>query len=64
MPKFEVMRKIDAWVREVAVVDAENSEKALEVACANEHKLMWKDAGTQTFDERRFVVMDEDGLEV
>ncbi len=64
MPKFEVMRKIDAWVREVAVIDAANSEEALEVACANERELTWRNAGTQTFDERRFVVLDEDGLEV
>ena len=64
MPKFEVMRKIDAWVREVVVVDATNSKEALEVVRANEHQLKWQDAGTQMFDERRFVVLDEDGLEV
>ncbi|MEQ3651508.1 hypothetical protein [Hyphomonas sp.] len=63
MPKYEVMRKIDAWVREVAVVEAKTEEDALRVAYADEQQLVWEDAGIQTFDDRKFVLLDKEGLE-
>ncbi|MBR9808512.1 MAG: hypothetical protein GYB49_14945 [Alphaproteobacteria bacterium] len=58
MAKFEVMRKIDAWVREVAVVEASSREEALQQAYSQEYKIIWENAGTQTFDERHFIIID------
>lgn len=64
MPKFEVKRKVDAWYCEVAVVEADTAEDALEQASEMEHQYKWEYAGVQTFDERRFVLLDADGVEI
>lgn len=64
MPVYEVMRKVDAWVREVTTVEARTEEEALEIAYADERNLQWEDAGTQRFDDRKFVIRNPNTLDV
>ncbi|MEZ5947323.1 MAG: hypothetical protein R3C13_05065 [Hyphomonas sp.] len=64
MSKFEVKRKTDAWYCEIAVVEATTPEEALEQAAENEGQYRWQHDGVQTFDDRHFVLLDRDGVEI
>jgi len=64
MPKFEVKRKTDAWYCEIAVVEATTPQEALEQAAKNESQISWEYDGVQTFDDRHFVLLDRDGVEI
>ena len=64
MPKFTVLRRVDAWVDYVAVVKAKNAEAAAEIAQDREAALDWEHRGTVEFDARGYVALDAEGDEI
>ena len=64
MPKFRVLRRVDAYVDYVAEVEANNPEEAAELANACEQDLRWSKQDTAQFDARLFVALDANGNEI
>jgi len=64
MPKFTVLRRIDAWVDYVAEVKAKNAEAAARIAQVLAGQLEWEERGTVQFDARGYVALDDDGDEI
>lgn len=64
MPKFKVLRRVDAFVNFIAEVEAETPADAARKACDDERPFQWEEIGTNTFDARVFVALDADGDEV
>lgn len=61
MPKFKVMRAVDAFALYEAVVEAADEIDAARIARENDSHIPWTDAGLTTFDARGFVTLAEDG---
>jgi hypothetical protein len=59
--RFEVLRRVDAYVDYIAVVEAKSARQAARLAEENENEYLWREIGTQQFDDRRFIMLDEDG---
>jgi hypothetical protein len=64
MPKFTVLRRVDAYVDYVTEVEANTPQDAVETARESDGQFAWEEIGTQQFDARGFVALDEDGDEI
>jgi hypothetical protein len=64
MPKFTVLRRVDAYVDYLADVEADDAEEAALLAQACEDEFDWEESGTQQFDARGFVTLDPDNNEI
>jgi hypothetical protein len=64
MPRFQVLRRVDAFVDYVADVEGESAEDAAAKASANEASFAWMKRGVSHFDARMFVTLDELGAEI
>jgi hypothetical protein len=64
MPKFIVLRRVDAYVDYLAAVTAKTAAEAAELAEDDEGRYTWREVGTQQFDARLFVTLDKDGREI
>jgi hypothetical protein len=64
MPKFTVVRRVEAFVDYVAEVEADNAEQAAEIADQDEEKLEWTLDETFMLDDKLFVTLDGDGNEI
>jgi hypothetical protein len=64
MPKFTVVRRVDAFVDYLAEVEAETAEEAADLAVENEEKYDWAVDGTYEFEDKLFVTLDADGNEI
>lgn len=58
MPKFQVLRRVDAFVDYLAEVEADNAKQAATIANNDEAKFAWKKSGIAHFDARSFVTLD------
>jgi len=54
MPKFKVLRRVDAYLDSVAVVEADDAEEAALLAESNEGDYEWEELGPVGFDARGF----------
>lgn len=50
MPKFEVIKSVDAYVRYGTVVEAETAEEAHQIACSEYFNGEWKHRWVDEFD--------------
>jgi hypothetical protein len=64
MPKFKVLCRIDAFADYVAEVEAEDAEEAAQLADEDHGSYKWEHSGTQEFDARLYVTLDENGDEI
>lgn len=64
MPKFQVLRRVDAFVDYVAEIEADGAQEASDAASDDEGQFKWQEVGVQQFDARRFVTLDNDGNEI
>lgn len=65
MPKFNVLCRVDAFVDYVAEVEADDAEEAAQLAnhdLAGRYK--WTERGTEEFDGRLYITLDEHGAEI
>ena len=65
MAKFQVLCRVDAYVDYVAEVEAEDAQEAARTAAddlTSRHK--WEERGTQEFDARLYITLDENGDEI
>jgi hypothetical protein len=61
---FDVLCRIDAYVDYVAVVDADSAEEAAEMAGYDHSAYQWERQGIVEFDDRFYVTLDRDGIEI
>ena len=65
MAKFNVLCRVDAYVDYVAEVEADDAAEAAQLA---NHDLSghykWEERGTQEFDARLYITLDENGEEI
>lgn len=61
MPKFKVVRAVDAFALYEAEIEAGTEIEAAAIARANDDNIPWADIGITTFDARGFVTLAEDG---
>jgi hypothetical protein len=64
VPKFKVLRRVDAYVDYVAEVEADDAREASLLARSDENSYRWKGVGTHQFDARLFVSLDDKGNEI
>ncbi|HTX50052.1 MAG TPA: hypothetical protein VME40_11765 [Caulobacteraceae bacterium] len=64
MPKFKVLRRVDAYLDSVAEVEADDAEEAAMLAENNEGDYEWEELGPVGFDARGFVTLDRRGAEI
>ncbi len=64
MPKFRVLRRVDAWIDYETEVDAESSIEAVEIAERVDGAPGWKRVGEAEFWNARFATLDEHGNEL
>lgn len=64
MPRFKVLRRVDAYVDYVAEVSALSANEASAKASESEESFDWVEQDVQQFDARLFVTLDDDGNEV
>ena len=64
MPKFKVLRRVDAYLDSVAEVEADNAEEAAILAENSEDDFEWDELGPVGFDTRGFVTLDENDEEI
>ncbi|HEV2363688.1 MAG TPA: hypothetical protein VGS12_05755 [Caulobacteraceae bacterium] len=64
MPKFRVLRRVDAYVDYVAEVEAEHVVEAAELARDDPDKYEWEELGAVEFDARGYVTLNGDGDEI
>ncbi len=64
MPAFSVRRRVDAYVNYVAEVEAETALEAAQLASDDEGAFAWQEDGTDEFDARLFITLDDDGYEL
>ena len=64
MPKFTVMRRVDAYVNSVAEIEAATPFEAAKQARDSEEKYVWEQDSTSEFDNRLFVTLDDSGNEI
>ena len=65
MPNFRVLCRVDAYVDYVTEVEAEDARQAARTAAddlTSRHK--WEERGTQEFDARLYITLDENGDEI
>jgi hypothetical protein len=64
LPKFTVLRRVDAYVDYTAEIEAADAQEAVLLARMSEDSYDWRDAGVVQFDARGFVTLDADGSEI
>ena len=65
MAKFNVLCRVDAYVDYVAEVEAEDAEEAAQLANQEPTgRYKWRQQGTQEFDARLYITLDENGEEI
>ena len=65
MPLFKVLCRVDAYVDYVAEIEAEDAYKAARSAAGDLTKRQrWVEHGTQEFDARLYITLDENGDEI
>lgn len=64
MPLFTVRRRVDAYVNYVAQIEADSAADAAEMASDDEAAFTWEEDGTDEFDARLFIALDDDGAEL
>jgi hypothetical protein len=64
MPKFEVKRRVDAYIDYIAEVEAESPEEAAQLAQDDEDSYKWEACGEAEFDGRIFITLDKNGTEI
>lgn len=64
MPKFTILSRKDAFVDDLAEVEAETPEAAVDLAYEGGPGIEWEPYGTVEFDARRVVALDDDGQEI
>ena len=64
MPIFRVLRRVDAFIDDIAKVEANTAEEAAQLADRHEAKYEWRRRGAAHFDTRLFVTLDENGNEI
>jgi hypothetical protein len=64
MPIFNVLCRIDAYADYVAQVEADTAEEAAELANENHADYTWEYHQTAEFDDRLYITLDDDGLEI
>lgn len=64
MPKFQVLRRVDAFVDYVAEVEATDAHDAAAKANDDETKFTWVKNGLAQFDARLFITLDDQGCEI
>lgn len=63
MPKFKILKSVDAWVNYTTEIEAESAEAALEIAEADYRKwddknspIKWEEDSVTEFDEVQFEI--------
>ena len=56
--------RVDAYVEYEAEIEADDAKKAADLAYDNGPNIDWTEIGTQQFDARHVVTLDEDGDEI
>jgi hypothetical protein len=64
MPKFRVLMRVDAYVDYEAEVEADDAKEAALLAYDGQPGIVWTEVGTQQFDARHCVTLDDDGDEI
>ena len=64
MATFSVLRRVDAFVDYVALVEADDAKEAARKASEDERPYQWARDGIAEFDARLFVTLDDEGNEV
>jgi hypothetical protein len=64
MPKFKVLRRVDAFADYIAEIEAASADEAAAKANEAEETFKWQPEGVHHFDERLFVTLDDDGNEI
>jgi len=64
MPKFKVLRRVDAFLDSVTEVEADDAQQAALLAENNEGDYKWDELGAVGFDARGFVTLDRNGDEI
>jgi len=64
MPVFKVLCRIDAYADYVAAVEADSPTEAAELAMDNHEDYKWEYDQTAEFDDRLYVTLDENGVEI
>ncbi len=64
MPFFKVLRRVDAYVEYVAVVEADDARQAADFARDDPDEYRWRDKDVIEFDACLYVTLDDDGDEI
>jgi hypothetical protein len=65
VPKFNLLCRVDAYVDYVAEVEADDAEEAAQLANQDfSGRYTWEQHGTQEFDARLYITLDENGDEI
>lgn len=64
MPKFRVLRRVDAWIDYVTEVEAESPGDAALVAARMDSASAWTRVGEAEFWNAHFATLDKHGLEL
>jgi len=64
MPKFTVLRRVDAYVDSTAEIEADDAEDAAMLARERADDYDWEELGTVQFDARGYVTLDAKGDEI
>lgn len=63
MPKFKVLRRVDAYCDYICSIEAASAEDASKLAYANVESMDWTRRGHVEFDAAKIVTLDEQGDE-
>ena len=63
MPKFTVLSRVDAYVDDTTVVEAEDAQEAADRVHEGSG-FTWEERGVVEFDARRIVTLDAQGEEI
>jgi hypothetical protein len=64
MATFTVVRTVDAYATYEAKVEADSPEDAADQAWAAPELYDWQDLDVQTFDDRFYMTLDDQGQEI
>lgn len=64
MPKFQVLKRVDAFVDYIAEIEADSAEEAAGKADFDEDAQAWQERSVVQFDARTYVTLDDHGREI
>jgi hypothetical protein len=64
MARFTVVRFVDAWALYETEIEADDAHEAAQIAYDLADEFEWKDLGTQTFDARFYMTLDDKRREI